>query len=85
MSVQHVSGVGFQGARRSAIVPGYMSLHNQMPPHGPHATPFEHAGNVELRPVKLTGTLAFTFETRFPQRVTKYAAQSPTRQDDWID
>ena len=37
-------------------------------------TAFDHASNVELKPVKLTETLAFMFETRFPQRVTKYAA-----------
>ena len=45
-----------------------------MLPHGPDATAFEHASNVELKPVKLAGTLAFMFETRFPQRVTRYAA-----------
>jgi homogentisate 1,2-dioxygenase len=48
-----------------------MSLHNQMLPHGPDATAFEHASNGELKPVKLTGTMAFMFETRFPQRVTR--------------
>ena len=49
------------------------------------ADAFEHASNVELKPVKLTNTLAFMFETRFRQRVTKYAAELPTRQDDYID
>ena len=36
-------------------------------------------------PVKLTGTMAFMFETRFPQRVTEYAATSGTLQDDYAD
>jgi homogentisate 1,2-dioxygenase len=35
--------------------------------------------------VKLTNTLAFMFETRYRQRVTKYAAELPTRQDDYVD
>jgi homogentisate 1,2-dioxygenase len=58
-----------------------MSLHNSMLPHGPDETSFEHASNVELKPVKQTGTMAFMFETRFPQRVTKYAAEVSARQD----
>jgi homogentisate 1,2-dioxygenase len=29
--------------------------------------------------------MAFMFETRFRQRVTKYAAELGTRQDDYID
>ena len=53
-----------------------LSLHNTMLPHGPDADAFEHASNVELKPVKLTNTLAFMFETRFRQRVTKFAAES---------
>jgi homogentisate 1,2-dioxygenase len=35
--------------------------------------------------VRLTNTLAFMFESRFRQRVTKYAATSDTRRDDYID
>ena len=56
---------GVYDAKPEGFVPGGMSLHNQMLPHGPDATAFEHATNVELKPVKLTGTLAFMFETRF--------------------
>jgi homogentisate 1,2-dioxygenase len=35
--------------------------------------------------VKLINTLAFMFETRFRQRITQYAAELPTRQDDYAD
>ena len=45
-----------------------------MLPHGPDREAFDHASNGELKPVKLTGTMAFMFETRYPQRVTKHAA-----------
>jgi len=36
-------------------------------------------------PAKLTDTMAFMFETHFPQRVTKYAAQLEQLQDDYLD
>ena len=61
---------GVYDAKPEGFTPGGVSLHNCMLPHGPDAQAFEHASNVELKPVKLTGTLAFMFETRFPQRVT---------------
>jgi homogentisate 1,2-dioxygenase len=76
---------GVYDAKPEGFVPGGMSLHNQMLPHGPDTDAFAHASNVELKPVKLTNTLAFMFETRFRQRVTKYAAGLPTLQDDYID
>ena len=40
----------------------------------------ERASNAELKPDKLTDTMAFMFETRFPQRVTAYAAGLPELQ-----
>ncbi len=51
-----------------------------MLPHGPDAPAFEHASTVELKPVKLTGTMAFMFETRFPQRVTPRRGSSDALQ-----
>ena len=56
-----------------------------MLPHGPDREAFDHASNSELKPVKLTGTMAFMFETRYPQRVTAHAAKSSTLQDDYAD
>lgn len=76
---------GVYDAKPEGFVPGGFSLHNQMLPHGPDTDAFEHASNVELKPVKLTNTLAFMFETRLRQRVTKYAATLDTRQDNYID
>jgi homogentisate 1,2-dioxygenase len=76
---------GVYDAKPEGFVPGGMSLHNQMLPHGPDEQAFEHASNVELKPAKLTNTLAFMFETRFRQRVTKYAAGLDTLQDNYID
>ena len=53
--------------------PGGVSLHNTMLPHGPDADAFEKASDAELKPHRLEGTLAFMFETRFPQKVSAYA------------
>jgi homogentisate 1,2-dioxygenase len=76
---------GVYDAKPEGFTPGGVSLHNCMLPHGPDAQAFEHASNVELKPVKLTGTLAFMFESRFAQRVTKYAAELETLQPDYAD
>jgi homogentisate 1,2-dioxygenase len=76
---------GVYDAKPEGFTPGGISLHNTMLPHGPDTEAFEHASNVELKPVKLKNTLAFMFETRFRQRVTKYAATTPALQDNYID
>jgi homogentisate 1,2-dioxygenase len=76
---------GVYDAKPEGFVPGGMSLHNTMLPHGPDADAFEHASNVELKPVKLTNTLAFMFECRLRQRVTKYAATHAGLQDNYAD
>jgi homogentisate 1,2-dioxygenase len=76
---------GVYDAKPEGFTPGGFSLHNQMLPHGPDTDAFEHASNAELKPVKLSNTLAFMFETRFRQRVTKYAATLAERQDNYID
>jgi homogentisate 1,2-dioxygenase len=65
------------------FVPGGCSLHNTMLPHGPDRDAFEGASNAELGPHKLEGTLAFMFETRFPQRVSAYAAGLRELQKDY--
>lgn len=76
---------GVYDAKPEGFVPGGMSLHNQMLPHGPDEQAFDHASNTELKPVKLANTLAFMFETRYPQRVTRYAATLEQLQDNYID
>jgi len=72
-------------AKPEGFLPGGMLLHNCMLPHGPDAQSFERASEVDLRPVKLTDTLAFMFETRFPQHPTRYAAELETLQENYPD
>jgi len=76
---------GQYDAKPDGFVPGGISLHNCMLPHGPDATAYEKASSVELKPQKLTNTLAFMFETRYPQHLTSYAASVETIQTDYID
>jgi homogentisate 1,2-dioxygenase len=70
----------YDGKIGGGFVPGGFSLHNTMLPHGPDRDAFEGASNAALKPHKLESTLAFMFETRFPQRVTAYAAGVAQRQ-----
>jgi homogentisate 1,2-dioxygenase len=76
---------GVYDAKPQGFVPGGFSLHNSMLPHGPDTAAFEHASTMELKPARQTNTLAFMFETRFPQRVTRYAAELPSLQADYQD
>jgi Homogentisate 1,2-dioxygenase C-terminal len=76
---------GVYDAKPEGFVPGGFSLHNTMLPHGPDVDAFAQASNIELKPVKLTNTLAFMFETRFRQRVTQWAENLDSRQDDYAD
>ncbi len=74
---------GRYDAKETGFVPGGFSLHNMMLPHGPDASAFAKASAADLTPVKLTGTMAFMFETRYPQQLTRFAATLPGLQDDY--
>lgn len=76
---------GQYDAKEEGFVPGGISLHNQMLAHGPDASGFEKATRADLKPVKLDNTMAFMFETRFPQMLTRYAAELDTLQANYID
>ncbi|WP_029041082.1 homogentisate 1,2-dioxygenase [Cucumibacter marinus] len=76
---------GQYDAKEEGFVPGGMSLHNMMLPHGPDAMGFDKASTTELKPHKLDKTMAFMFETRFPQHVTRYAMELETLQEDYLD
>ena len=76
---------GQYDAKPQGFVPGGMSLHNMMLPHGPDKNAFEGASNSNLGPEKLENTMSFMFETRFPQHLTEFAAKEAPLQDDYID
>lgn len=65
------------------FVPGGSSLHNCMSGHGPDADTYKRMTEIELKPVKLEGTLAFMFETRFVVKPTKFAMDCSQLQNDY--
>ncbi|SLN16243.1 Homogentisate 1,2-dioxygenase [Pseudoruegeria aquimaris] len=76
---------GIYDAKPEGFVPGGMSLHNMMLPHGPDRDAFEGASNADLKAEKLDNTMSFMFETRFPQHLTAFAANEAPLQDNYID
>ncbi len=76
---------GVYDAKPKGFVPGGLSLHNCMLPHGPDRQAFEGASNVPLKAEKLDETMSFMFETRFPQHLTAFAAKDAPLQEDYID
>ena len=76
---------GQYDAKEEGFVPGGGSLHNQMSAHGPDLDAFEKASNAELRPQKLSGTLAFMFESRYIIRPTKFAMDCAELQHEYSE
>jgi homogentisate 1,2-dioxygenase len=76
---------GQYDAKLKGFIPGGISLHNMMLPHGPDRGAFDAASNAGLKPHKLDHTMSFMFETRFPQHLTAFAAYEAPLQDDYID
>ncbi len=74
---------GAYDAKPQGFLPGGISLHNCMLPHGPDAEAFAGASSAKLAPRKLEGTMAFMFETFLPQHVTAYAAGLPELQSNY--
>lgn len=65
--------------------PGGGSLHNQKSAHRPDLDAFEKASNAELAPQKLSGTLAFMFESRYIIRPTKFAMDCAELQHEYSE
>ncbi len=76
---------GQYDAKEEGFVAGGSSLHNQMSAHGPDAEVYEKASNAELKPMKLSGTMAFMFESRYVIRPTKYAMETSELQNEYFE
>ncbi len=74
---------GVYDAKEEGFEPGGMSLHNMYFPHGPDHDAWIKATTSDLAPEKLSGTMAFMFETRYPLIPTAYASSIPALQDDY--
>lgn len=76
---------GQYDAKEEGFVAGGASLHNQMSAHGPDAEAFEKASNADLKPQKLSGTMAFMFESRYIIRPTEYAMKTSELQHEYFE
>ncbi len=66
------------------FVPGAFSLHSCMTPHGPDRSTYERGITEPESPNKLTGTMAFMFETRLPLALNGNALQWPELEADYM-
>jgi homogentisate 1,2-dioxygenase len=76
---------GQYDAKEEGFVAGGGSLHNQMSAHGPDLEAFEKASNAELKPQKLSGTMAFMFESRYIIRPTRFAMETSELQHEYFE
>ena len=76
---------GAYDAKVGGFAPGGASLHNCMAGHGPDQGAFDAASSADLKPHKLSGTLAFMFESRQVLRPTRFASETPCMQLDYDD
>ena len=76
---------GVYDAKAGGFAPGGASLHNCMAGHGPDRVSYEGAVAAELRPHRISDTMAFMFESRFPFRPTRFAMETPLGQLDYDD
>jgi len=76
---------GQYDAKPTGFLPGGISLHNCMLPHGPDNDAFLRASFASDAPTYLADTMSFMFETRFPQMLTEFAAREAPLQDNYAD
>ncbi|MFZ1904092.1 MAG: homogentisate 1,2-dioxygenase [Steroidobacteraceae bacterium] len=75
---------GVYDAKAEGFAPGGASLHNCMSGHGPDAATWARATRADTsKPVQLSDTMAFMFETRSVIRPTRFALHSPQLQADY--
>jgi homogentisate 1,2-dioxygenase len=71
---------GVYDAKAEGFLPGGVSIHNCMQPHGPDVPTLDRATQADLAPHRIDNTLAFMWESRWVFRPTKQALQSPQLQ-----
>ena len=78
---------GDYDAKAEGFAPGGLSLHNLMSGHGPDVASWKAASATELKPVKLSDTMAFMVESCWPYRPTPFALDraQPDYDAAWAD
>ena len=70
-------------SKAEGFLPGGVSIHNCMQPHGPDLPTFDKASAAELKPHRIENSLAFMWESRYVFRPTKFALGAPQLQKDY--
>ena len=74
---------GVYDAKAEGFLPGGVSLHNCMLPHGPDLATYDKASTSRLDPQKVDNTLAFMFESRHIFKPTAQALAAKNLQPDY--
>lgn len=67
---------GVYDAKQGDFIPGGLSLHNCMVPHGPDTVTFKNEIQREEKPVKVKETMAFMFESSLHYNISSFAKNS---------
>ena len=78
---------GEYDAKAGGFRPGGLSLHNMMSGHGPDVESWRKASEGELKPAKISGTMAFMVESCWPFVPTRFALDraQPDYDQSWAD
>ncbi|MFY9316558.1 MAG: homogentisate 1,2-dioxygenase [Burkholderiales bacterium] len=74
---------GAYESKAEGLLPGGISIHNCMQPHGPDLPTFAKGSTVELKPHRIENSLAFMWESRYVFRPTRFALGSPQLQKNY--
>lgn len=75
---------GVYDAKAEGFLPGGMSLHNCMVPHGPDTDTFKNELGRDEKPIKIKDTMAFMFESSLIYNTSSYArTQAPIDNNYW--
>lgn len=74
---------GEYDAKAGGFAPGGASLHNCMSAHGPDVASYDKAVSTSLAPHRITATMAFMFESRYPLSSTAWSLETPLLQPDY--
>jgi homogentisate 1,2-dioxygenase len=74
---------GAYESKAEGFLPGGVSIHNCLQPHGPDLPTYDKGSNAELKPHRIENSLAFMWESRYVFRPTKFALGAPQLQKNY--
>jgi homogentisate 1,2-dioxygenase len=74
---------GAYESKAEGFLPGGVSIHNCLQPHGPDLPTYDKGSNADLKPHRIESSLAFMWESRYVFRPTKFALGAPQLQKNY--